>query len=130
MKKKSIWVIDDDSIFKIIIKKLVAKFENFEDVIVFSNGEEATVALKSILINNEKIPDIILLDIEMPIMNGWEFMAQIDLLKPKFKDRSVNIFILSSSIAIEDKLKAENNPNVLGYITKPITLDDLNKIIS
>ena len=130
MNKKTIWIIDDDSIFKIIIKKLLAKFSNFENVITFSNGEEAFSAFKDKLEMKQKLPDIIFLDIEMPIMDGWEFMEQIDLLKPIFNDQQVEIFILSSSITVEDKLKAENNPNIKGYITKPITLEDIKKNIS
>ena len=128
--KKTIWVVDDDSIFKIIIKKLIAKFENFENVVTFSNGEEALESLNQIIQTNEKPPDIILLDIEMPLMDGWEFMNQIDHLKDYFKNNPLNIFILSSSIAFEDKLKAEKNENVTGYITKPITLEDLSKVVS
>lgn len=128
--KKSIWVIDDDMIYQMIMKKLIEKCEYFEDITIFSNGEEAFHALKSKLENDKKLPDIILLDIEMPIMDGWEFMAQIDLFGDNFKEKQIDIFILSSSIAIGDRLKAENNPNVLGYITKPISLEDLEKIIS
>ncbi len=130
MNKKLIWIVDDDSIFKIIIKKLIAKFENFENVLTFSNGEEACRAFKETLDTKQKLPDVILLDIEMPIMDGWEFMNQFNILKDDFKDQQVDVFILSSSITIEDKLRAKNNPNIKGYITKPISLTDIEKIIS
>ena len=75
MIKKSIWIIDDDLTYKFIIQKIIAKSELFESVKTFSNGEEASIALKSTLNFPHQIPDIILLDIEMPIMNGWEFMS-------------------------------------------------------
>jgi len=130
MKKKSIWIVDDDAIFKIIIKKLIQKSEKFDNVETFSNGQEASQALKNVLDSNEKLPDIILLDIEMPIMDGWGFMTELNFLKSNEIAKPLSIFISSSSIAIEDKQKAKKYPNILGYLTKPITLDDLNKIAS
>jgi two-component system, chemotaxis family, chemotaxis protein CheY len=128
--KKSIWVIDDDMIYQMIMKKLIEKCEYFEDITIFSNGEEAFYALKSKLENDEKLPDVILLDIEMPLMDGWRFMSEINILESNIKNKNINIFISSSSIAIEDKIKAETNPNIVGYLTKPLTLEDLNKIAS
>lgn len=130
MKKKTIWIIDDDSIFKIIIQKLISKSNLFKSVRTFSNGLEAKIAFEENLNVNEYLPEIILLDIEMPIMDGWGFMEEIISLKPRFEDKNVNIFISSSSIAIEDKIKADNNPNIHGYLTKPISLDDLAKMAS
>lgn len=118
MNKKSIWVVDDDSIFKIIIKKLISKVEIFSNVQTFSNGLEASIAFKNALKSPELMPDIILLDIEMPIMDGWGFIEEI------------NIYISSSSIAKDDKVKANSNSSVFGYLTKPITLEDLIKIAS
>lgn len=129
MKKKSIWVVDDDSIFKIIIQKLIAKSDKFDNVNLFSNGEEASLALKECIKNKEELPDIILLDIEMPIMNGWEFMNEINVLLSEIVDKTIKIFISSSSITFEDKLKADAHPNISGYLTKPITLEDLYKIV-
>lgn len=128
MKKKSIWIIDDDSIFKFVIQKLISKSEIFESVKTFSNGQEASTALKKVINIKDRLPDIILLDIEMPVMDGWGFMEEISTIKPSIEEKAINIFISSSSIAIEDKLKAEKNPNVIGYLSKPITLDDLIKI--
>lgn len=130
MKKKNIWIIDDDSIFKIIIQKLISKSEIFDTVKTFSNGQEATEALKNVLDANDKLPDIILLDIEMPIMDGWGFMSEISALKPNIIELDLNIFISSSSIAIEDKIKADKYPNIHGYLTKPISLNDLITITS
>lgn len=130
MKQQSIWIIDDDSIFKIIVQKLIDKTQKFNNVLTFSNGEEASLALRKCLEQQEDFPDVILLDIEMPIMDGWEFMSELDYLKLPSNRNSLKIYISSSSIAIEDKLKAEKYPNILGYLTKPISLDDLMKIAS
>lgn len=129
MKKIPVWIIDDDAIFKIIAQKIIQKSENLETMSTFSNGQEALEALKIAVSKNENLPDIILLDIEMPIMDGWEFMSHINPYTPILKEKKIKIFILSSSIAIEDKLKAESNSNVSGYMTKPITLKDLQTII-
>lgn len=128
MKKKSIWIIDDDSIFKIIIQKLISKVEVFDNVKTFSNGLEASIAFKELIIEPELIPDIILLDIEMPLLDGWGFIEEIKTIIPNYKDKNLNIYISSSSIAAEDKIKADSNACVFGYLTKPITLDDLIKI--
>lgn len=130
MKKKSIWIVDDDSIFKIIVKKLISKAEIFENVEIFSNGEEAFLAIKDVLNKKEQLPDIILLDIEMPIMDGWAFMSEISVFKQNFEEKKTSIFISSSSIADDDKLKAENNTCIKGFLSKPITLNDLIKIAS
>lgn len=125
MKKKSIWVIDDDSIFQVIIQKLISKANIFENVETFSNGEEAFLAIKNILNKEEQLPDIILLDIEMPIMDGWAFISAIKKHNQIFEKEKINIFISSSSIALNDKSKADKNPLIKGFLSKPITLDNL-----
>ena len=128
MKKKSIWIVDDDSIYKFVIQKLISKIDLFENVRTFSNGEEATIALKKDWNLVKELPDIILLDIEMPIMDGWGFISEIDTLLPKINEKNIKIFISSSSIANEDKEKADRNPHIEGYYTKPITLEGLIEI--
>lgn len=130
MKKTLVWIIDDDVIFKIIAQKIIQKSENLETLDTFSNGQEALASLESAVIKNENLPDIILLDIEMPLMDGWEFICKIKPLASTLKEKQIRIYILSSSIAIEDKLKAQSNSNISGYLTKPISLKDLETIIS
>lgn len=128
MKKKNIWIIDDDAIYKFVIKKLIAKTDLFEEVITFSNGEEALLALNEKLDLMNQLPDVILVDIEMPLMDGWEFMSKIDDLRLKMEEKNIKIYMSSSSIAYEDKMKVDTNPDIEGYFTKPLTYDDLLKI--
>jgi CheY-like chemotaxis protein len=129
MKLRKIWVVDDDVIYKTIMKKIILKSEIFSSTVTFSNGEEAIHALKFAIEKKESLPDIILLDLDMPVMDGWGFMDEIEVLKPNLPSE-VLIYISSSSIAVQDKQKAKNNPNIVGYMSKPISLDDLRLIAS
>ncbi|MFC5683734.1 response regulator [Flavobacterium sp. MAHUQ-51] len=124
---KKIWIIDDDPIYQIIMKKVVIKSDLFTNIQSYNNGKEAIESLKKNISSNEPFPDIILLDIEMPVLDGWGFMDEIAHLKEQINSK-LNIYISSSSIAIEDRERAKNNPNILGYMCKPISLEDLKKI--
>tara|TARA_R110000868_G_scaffold131418_2_gene341492 strand:+ start:47157 stop:47552 length:396 start_codon:yes stop_codon:yes gene_type:complete len=129
MKTRKIWVIDDDIIYKTIMKKIILKSEIFSSTVTFSNGKEAIDALKKAIESNDDLPEIILLDIEMPVMDGWGFMTEMAVLKSQLKSK-ILIYISSSSIAVEDKLKAKNNSDIQGYMSKPISLNDLKLIAS
>lgn len=129
MKEKTIWVIDDDPIYQIIMKKIILKSGLFSSIRSFQNGKEAITALKDLISGNDSFPNIILLDIEMPILDGWGFMDEIAILKSRM-NTEIQIYISSSSIAIEDRERAKNNNSILGYMCKPISLEDLTKIAS
>ena len=129
MTKKSIWVIDDDVIYQIIINKIIQRSEMFSNTSSFKNGKEAIDSLNDSIKNNSDLPDIILLDINMPIMDGWEFMEEMGLIKPKLK-KDIIVYIVSSSIAIEDKNRSKTYANILGYLSKPVTVNDLVLIAS
>lgn len=124
MTNKVIWLIDDDQIYHIIMKKIIDRLGVSSKVISFNNGQDAIQALKRTIENSGQFPDLILLDIEMPVLDGWEFMNQWQLLKERLSQK-IKIYISSSSIAIEDKQKAKNNPDILGYMYKPISNEDL-----
>jgi CheY-like chemotaxis protein len=129
MRKKIIWVIDDDNIYQIIVNKIIQKSEMFSDISSFKNGKEAINAVNNSLNNIESFPDIILLDINMPIMDGWEFMEELQILKPSI-NKQIIVYIVSSSIAVEDKNKAKTYPDILGYLSKPVNINDLILIAS
>ena len=120
MSKKVICIIDDDPIYQILINKIIAKSKTECEIMRFKNGKEALDYFTLDVIKN--LPQIILLDLEMPIMDGWDFMTEIDKI---FTDQT-DIYIVSSSIAHEDKEKAKTFSKVKGYFSKPI---DSNKIL-
>jgi len=128
--KKIIWVIDDDVIYQTIIKKLIYKSGAYSEHFSFPNGNEAISTLKKTLEDNSNnLPDIILLDINMPVLDGWEFMDEFQNLKSKI-NKKINIFIVSSSIAVEDKNKAETYGEIMRYMSKPVTVDVLVELAS
>jgi CheY-like chemotaxis protein len=124
MSSKTVWVIDDDPIYQIIVNKIITKTELFSSVSGFENGKTAIDKLKKVIENAEELPNVILLDINMPIMDGWEFMEEMMLLKSQINE-PITIYIVSSSIAIEDKNKAKNYPEIIAYLSKPINVNDL-----
>lgn len=130
MDKNIIWIVDDDFIYQTIIKKIIQKTGVFTAHSSFFNGKEAITTLKNTLEDNPMyLPNIILLDINMPIMDGWEFMEEIKKIKSRINNQ-VKIFIVSSSIAIEDKNKSKTFTEIIDYIPKPVSVNDLLNIVS
>lgn len=130
MKKSIIWIIDDDFIYQTIVKKLIEKTGVFAASSNFTNGKEAINTLKKTMDDDINcLPDIILLDINMPVMDGWEFMEEFKKLKNNSTNQ-IKIYIVSSSIAVEDRNKAETYTDIIGYIPKPITINELVSIVN
>ena len=117
------YIIDDDKIFVFVLKKILAKNENFNQVIDFRNGEDV---LEMLLDKNNQFPDIILLDINMPVIDGWQFLEEIEKLPNKDQ---LNVFIMSSSIDTNDIEKSKSFSTVKDFISKPINNEKLNKLI-
>lgn len=124
----NILIIDDDPLFLLLIKKTIIKYELSKTIAAFTDGLEALESLKDAIKNQTQLPDILLLDINMPIMDGWEFL---DLFKPLLEtiDKKISIYIATSSIAENDKLKAKSYSIVIDYLLKPIDQQILNTII-
>lgn len=129
MTKKTIWIVDDDAIYQIIANKIIQRSGMFSAISSFKNGKEAIEYLYNAAASNANLPDIILLDINMPIMDGWEFMDEMGAITSKLQ-KKISVYIVSSSIAVEDKNKSKSYENILGYLSKPITVNDLLLIAS
>lgn len=116
--------IDDDTIAVIIYQRTmrISKFCN--EVVSCSNGQQAKEYL---LENVYALPDIIFLDIHMHIMNGWEFLKWFEKWALELKI-DLPVYVLSSSLSVEDTDKSKKYKFVRGYISKPITMKHLNKI--
>jgi CheY-like chemotaxis protein len=123
-KNKYVFIIDDDPIVLAIGRKLIDRHQNYGQVSTAINGQEALDELLDTLTPN--LPDFILLDLNMPIMDGWEFL---DSIKKIENLKNIPIFIFTSSINPVDKERSLSFENVKGYISKPLTLkvlDDIN----
>jgi CheY-like chemotaxis protein len=119
---QQILLIDDDTITNFLNKKLLEKHLLTEDIVVALNGEEALHHLK----NSKKSPELIFLDINMPVMNGFEFLETYEKLT--FPDQKESkIFVLTTSNHHIDLLKIKHY-KVAGYINKPLTLEKLKAV--
>ena len=121
-------IIDDDPIFVYGTKRIIKEVDFAENVIVYSNGQDALDGLKKTCLANEPLPDVIFLDLNMPVLNGWEFLDEFKLCKSK-KSKKILIYIISSSVDPRDLERVKDYEQVDTYILKPITPDDLSKIL-
>ena len=120
--------VDDDPITLMLCKKVIAK-ANFSSVI--ESAKDGIEALKFFDSNkndkvNEDYPQIIFLDLNMPIMDGWEFLDEFNNFKELFPH--TKIIVLSSSVDPKDINKSKNYSMVLDFLPKPITVEMLNSI--
>jgi CheY-like chemotaxis protein len=126
---KVICIIDDDEIYQFLIKKIIKSSKTDVAIVSFKNGKDAVDNIHNKLHVPNELPDIILLDIEMPIMDGWDFMEKMEGLFKTNPSMDTKIYIVSSSISYDDIERANSYPNVIGYYSKPITLADINVIL-
>ncbi|HKX85346.1 MAG TPA: response regulator [Flavobacterium sp.] len=123
-KIKMTYIVDDDVIFVFVLKKLLEKNGNFGKMIDFKNGNDAIDILFS---KESQLPCVILLDLNMPIIDGWQFLDQLE--DSVLKDQ-LNVYIMSSSIDRSDIEKSKNYSIVKDFISKPVNADKLDKILS
>jgi len=119
-------LIDDDFIHQFGMKRMIQRYQPSEGVIEFSNGLDAINFFKAPHAD-EEIPELIFLDINMPVMNGWEFMEEFVKIRPTIQ-KKIDIYILSSSTDSVDIQKAKSIPEIRDYIVKPLTPDLLKNI--
>ena len=122
------FLIDDDKIFHFITDRILKKINPSIKVEKFLDGEDGINSIKHKLDAREDLPDIVLLDINMPYMNGWEFLSEFKKIKPKV-DKNVQIYILTSSDDPEDLKKAKKISELSGYLVKPVSEKELEILI-
>jgi len=125
---RTLTLIDDDDIFVFLTKKAIEQTKLVDLIKVFENGLDALNFLKENKHNVDDLPEIILLDLSMPIMNGWQFLEEYTKLHPTI-GKNITIYICSSSISHDDITRAKAINEVSDYIIKPITKDKLIDLI-
>jgi CheY-like chemotaxis protein len=126
-KLNCILLIDDDELTNLINKMILKKLDCAEKILVFKSGKEALNYLES----NEptEYPNLIFLDINMPAMNGWEFMEKYKTIQKQELDQTV-VIILTTSLDPKEHEKADHTKKVNGFKNKPLTPETVQEIVS
>lgn len=125
--KINLLVIDDDDINIFIIKKIVEKTELAINMVSKSNGQQAIDYIKETTDSAAQFPHLMLIDINMPIMNGWEFVEAYQMLNIQ---HNVDMYILSSSVYENDIEKTKSYTSVKGFISKPLSIERLKELVT
>lgn len=115
--------IDDNAVDLLIAKAAVHRFNSNFEIVTAASADEGLHYLKK---NAESLPDIILLDLNMPLKNGWDFLKEYSTLQIK----NIKIYILTSSVNEAEKTMADNNSLVTGFLSKPLRIETLEMICS
>lgn len=120
---EQILCVDDDPITLMLCKKVIEKASFSEEIITARNGEEALHFFNELKYSKSKIqkkPQLIFLDLNMPVMGGWEFLDHFSSIDYE-EFNSINVVVLSSTINPEDLAKAKKYSAVIDFLSKPIT---------
>lgn len=130
-KLNCVLLIDDDEPTNFLNQLIVEKSGYAEQIKTVQSGAEALDYLTRSCSSDSGYPspDLIFLDINMPAMNGWEFLERYKKLDEEHKGK-VMIVMLTTSLFPEDKVHAEEMPEVSGFENKPLTAEKLDRIIA
>lgn len=130
ISSKKVFLIDDDKVFNFINSKIMVKTLSSIEVITYEFAQLALDDLKKIIFTNlDEFPKYIFLDINMPEMDGWEFLDEYINL-PESIIIKCKIIMLTSSIDPKDIEKSSTYPIVNAFISKPLSAESLLKIFA
>lgn len=122
-----VFIIDDDSIHHRIAQIIIEKYNLFDKYVSYTDPAKAIVALKENSKNPQSLPDVILLDLNMPTISGWDFLDLYEKIRPEI-EKDIRIFIVTSSVDENDKIRSKTYFSVKGFIIKPISPDVIRTV--
>lgn len=123
-----ICIVDDDDVYRFTIVKTLESLKLPTQTMAFSDGEQAINFISDHLNEDTELPDIIFLDIDMPVMDGFQFMEEYEKIKPEVS-KDMIIYMVSSSLDPVDIDSAKKIAAITDYIVKPIGSDRLKSIL-
>lgn len=124
---KRVFLIDDDDVFVFLTKKIIERSGTDVSLSVFSNGQEGIEYIKEIADKEDLLPDVILLDLNMPVMDGWDFLQAYQEIKFA---KHIALYIVTSSISPYEVERAKHIKEVQEFIVKPIAKEKFIDIIA
>jgi CheY-like chemotaxis protein len=125
---KNIYLIDDDPIFVFLTKRIINSAQCDCQINEFSDGQLAISHLQEIIDDVDLLPDIIFLDLSMPVMDGWEFLEEYALIQSRIK-KKIALFIVSSSISPHEVERSKTFLSVTDFVIKPMEKGKVIEII-
>lgn len=126
---KNIYFIDDDPVFVYLMKRMLANSQASFEAMEFADGELAIDHLRSISDRPDLLPDIIFLDLSMPVMDGWEFLEEYSQLRYLFR-KNISLFIVSSSISPEEVERSKTYAAVTDFLIKPLRAGKIEELLA
>lgn len=123
---RKVLLIDDNEIDNFINERMITS-SHFSEVVIVKNSADAALDYLKTISSSEEFPQVIFLDLNMPIKDGFEFMVEFEGFSEEFKNAS-KIIVLSSSISPDDINRASTNPHVSKYVNKPLSEKYLDAI--
>ncbi len=120
-----VFIIDDDPIHQRIAQIMIAKHHIYDDFVSYTEAEKAIDFLTQNAASAELLPDVILLDLNMPVMDGWDFLDAFEKIVNDL-NKEVRIFIVTSSVDDKDKQRSQDFSTVKGFISKPLSPEVIN----
>ncbi len=122
-----ILLIDDDNINNFLTKELIDLYNPGNIFTEVHYAEDGIHLLQDLINNNKQLPDIILLDLNMPVNNGWYFIEKFEKLNSRFTQK-INLYVYTSSLYFEDINRAKSYHSVKNLFSKPLTHEVIEAI--